>query len=108
AVVVLQDLTVLCLLSLVPLLRRFSYVPYTTLFRSPRPHRNDRVQRGRAGAAVRQVHRPRGRERRLRRRVEAEREHRRIGLDSPRSEEHTSELQSHLNLVYRLLLEKKK
>src|SRR5260370_24499564 len=28
--------------------------------------------------------------------------------DSPRSEEHTSELQSHLNLVCRLLLEKKK
>src|SRR5260370_3039601 len=26
----------------------------------------------------------------------------------PRSEEHTSELQSHLNLVFRLLLEKKK
>src|SRR5260370_30639888 len=33
-----------------------------------------------------------------------------IGLDSrpQRSEEHTSELQSHLNLVCRLLLEKKK
>src|SRR5260370_5673895 len=30
------------------------------------------------------------------------------GTDSPRSEEHTSELQSHLNLVCRLLLEKKK
>src|SRR5260370_24355538 len=32
------------------------------------------------------------------------------GLDSKctRSEEHTSELQSHLNLVFRLLLEKKK
>src|SRR5260370_10427597 len=28
--------------------------------------------------------------------------------DEPRSEEHTSELQSHLNLVCRLLLEKKK
>src|SRR5260370_41583265 len=28
--------------------------------------------------------------------------------DKPRSEEHTSELQSHLNLVCRLLLEKKK
>src|SRR5260370_9210742 len=28
--------------------------------------------------------------------------------DDPRSEEHTSELQSHLNLVCRLLLEKKK
>src|SRR5260370_32137119 len=31
-----------------------------------------------------------------------------IILDDPRSEEHTSELQSHLNLVCRLLLEKKK
>src|SRR5260370_10028638 len=30
------------------------------------------------------------------------------GLAFPRSEEHTSELQSHLNLVCRLLLEKKK
>src|SRR5260370_26102528 len=29
-------------------------------------------------------------------------------FDEPRSEEHTSELQSHLNLVCRLLLEKKK
>src|SRR5690242_21055177 len=33
--------------------------------------------------------------------------HRRRG-SSPRSEEHTSELQSHVNLVCRLLLEKKK
>src|SRR5260370_11975874 len=31
-----------------------------------------------------------------------------IGADDKRSEEHTSELQSHLNLVCRLLLEKKK
>src|SRR5260370_4508580 len=31
-----------------------------------------------------------------------------FGLDGHRSEEHTSELQSHLNLVCRLLLEKKK
>src|SRR5882762_2450776 len=30
------------------------------------------------------------------------------GTDAARSEEHTSELQSHLNLVCRLLLEKKK
>src|SRR5260370_8980421 len=30
------------------------------------------------------------------------------GLEGARSEEHTSELQSHLNLVCRLLLEKKK
>src|SRR2546426_5109084 len=31
-----------------------------------------------------------------------------LGLDRPRSEEHTSELQSPCNLVCRLLLEKKK
>src|SRR5260370_15985172 len=31
-----------------------------------------------------------------------------VAATSPRSEEHTSELQSHLNLVCRLLLEKKK
>src|SRR5690242_21228275 len=34
--------------------------------------------------------------------------HRRALLRSQRSEEHTSELQSHVNLVCRLLLEKKK
>src|SRR5260370_30082368 len=33
---------------------------------------------------------------------------RQVPLRAPRSEEHTSELQSHLNLVCRLLLEKKK
>src|SRR5260370_5974561 len=33
---------------------------------------------------------------------------RRVGTRARRSEEHTSELQSHLNLVCRLLLEKKK
>src|SRR5260370_18946282 len=32
----------------------------------------------------------------------------RVRIDMDRSEEHTSELQSHLNLVCRLLLEKKK
>src|SRR5260370_22249273 len=31
-----------------------------------------------------------------------------VNIDDNRSEEHTSELQSHLNLVCRLLLEKKK
>src|SRR6266480_613836 len=31
-----------------------------------------------------------------------------LGTEEPRSEEHTSELQSHVNLVCRLLLEKKK
>jgi len=35
-------------------------------------------------------------------------EHRQVGEQRPRSEEHTSELQSHHDLVCRLLLEKKK
>src|SRR2546430_9094542 len=64
---------------------RSTLFPYTTLFRSPidRPH-------GRQHAADR-LHQPVGE--RVRR---------------PRSEEHTSELQSQSNLVCRLLLEKKK
>src|SRR5438034_8799494 len=37
-----------------------------------------------------------------------ERLQRRVGCSGPRSEEHTSELQSHSDLVCRLLLEKKK
>src|SRR2546430_12456712 len=60
---------------------RSTLFPYTTLFRSGR----DRVARGEA-----------------RRRQGLPRE------DRPRSEEHTSELQSQSNLVCRLLLEKKK
>src|SRR5690242_21211810 len=68
---------------------RSTLFPYTTLFRSPRR---------RPAAAQR---RPRGAD---------------VGLDvvqldvvrlDPRSEEHTSELQSHVNIVCRLLLEKK-
>src|SRR6476661_9520727 len=59
---------------------RSTLFPYTTLFRS--------------GASVR--------DRKPRRRPPGRR------LTCPRSEEHTSELQSHLNLVCRLLLEKKK
>src|SRR5260221_4318710 len=58
---------------------RSTLFPYTTLFRSPAPHRHERR-----------------RHLRLRERV------------GGRSEEHTSELQSHSDLVCRLLLEKKK
>src|SRR5947207_11570939 len=70
--------------------------PYTTLFRS---HRD--AQRPQCGARL-----PGTTER-------AHRESRQAGFDpgvpSPvRSEEHTSELQSHSDLVCRLLLEKKK
>src|SRR5580698_10779391 len=57
---------------------RSTLFPYTTLFRS-RPDRSQRAHGGR--------NHPKG---------------------GARSEEHTSELQSHVNLVCRLLLEKKK
>src|SRR5947207_9932831 len=60
---------------------RSTLFPYTTLFRS---------QEGNAAAAV--DSRPRHR----------------ADVAAPRSEEHTSELQSHSDLVCRLLLEKKK
>src|SRR5260370_19592505 len=60
---------------------RSTLFPYTTLFRSPPVHGCEPPRRQQA---VRQV------------------------LGPGRSEEHTSELQSHLNLVCRLLLEKKK
>src|SRR5690242_21482238 len=62
---------------------RSTLFPYTTLFRSrhtePRKERSERPQR-----------------------------ERRPERSNERSEEHTSELQSHVNLVCRLLLEKKK
>src|SRR5467141_4955460 len=70
---------------------RSTLFPYTTLFRSPSPPRRRRrgsppstgpvSARGSADA---------------------------VPCGHGRSEEHTSELQSHLNLVCRLLLEKKK
>src|SRR2546430_10308902 len=78
---------------------RSTLFPYTTLFRSPRPPRR---RRG-AFAADRRAGR---RDRRCvlepRRRLHGAFAH------TPRSEEHTSELQSQSNLVCRLLLEKKK
>src|SRR5438477_9513857 len=69
--------------------------PYTTLFRSSEKsqgstarHRRRPVPDRAGGSAV------------------GRRENRLLELE-PRSEEHTSELQSHVNLVCRLLLEKK-
>src|SRR5260370_15084815 len=67
---------------------RSTLFPYTTLFRSEIKHGARQVFRG--------VDLPFDSQDLLRPR------------DSDRSEEHTSELQSHLNLVCRLLLEKKK
>src|SRR2546422_9125836 len=70
---------------------RSTLFPYTTLFRSPRLPRAPR------GPGVGGAHRCR-----------LGRRHRGAGARVPRSEEHTSELQSRLHLVCRLLLEKKK
>src|SRR5690242_21611476 len=86
---------------------RSTLFPYTTLFRSgqrlrlPRLGENrvvdrrsrERAQRPPNGRAERPAHQPAGHLARERQR---------------RSEEHTSELQSHVNPVCRLLLEKKK
>src|SRR2546425_4439316 len=77
---------------------RSTLFPYTTLFRSPRvPRQCDGGgrQRVRHRGAARQRRAPRLAARAARRAV-------------PRSEEHTSELQSLAYLVCRLLLEKKK
>src|SRR2546422_4509818 len=81
---------------------RSTLFPYTTLFRSRKPasrnHRNTEIEwinGNRHGVA-----RPIGE--RLRAEV------RRPLVGHARSEEHTSELQSRLHLVCRLLLEKKK
>src|SRR4051812_50043988 len=65
---------------------RSTLFPYTTLFRSQNDAGNDSVESfSSRGPSVTRVFGPR-----------------------ERSEEHTSELQSHVNLVCRLLLEKKK
>src|SRR5687768_18028867 len=86
---------------------RSTLFPYTTLFRS---HALARGPHGREREA-----RPRGADRRAPQRPKAARNR---AADRParpdraalaeRSEEHTSELQSRLHLVCRLLLEKKK
>src|SRR5216683_4195579 len=70
---------------------RSTLFPYTTLFRSRSPSRGDGGLL--RAALVRPAHLPRARSTRPR---------------APRSEEHTSELQSRSDLVCRLLLEKKK
>src|SRR2546429_3997974 len=75
---------------------RSTLFPYTTLFRSPEGRRGTREDSRRRGAFLfRGGRRARG---------AAHQGHGARG----RSEEHTSELQSRLHLVCRLLLEKKK
>src|SRR5260370_13215490 len=63
---------------------RSTLFPYTTLFRSSRSAAS-RICRSRSVASSSPT----------------------CAMAAPRSEEHTSELQSHLNIVCRLLLEKK-
>src|SRR5438132_8452896 len=87
---------------------RSTLFPYTTLFRSRRqPER----ARGRRTAATPARHRPRSPGGIATRAVHRERAvvsgDGRAGAPGTRSEEHTSELQSHSDLVCRLLLEKK-
>src|SRR5438132_9589182 len=72
---------------------RSTLFPYTTLFRSDLERR-----RAPRGPGPRNLPRPEPRHP----------GHVRGGHDQDRSEEHTSELQSHSDLVCRLLLEKKK
>src|SRR5438132_5243304 len=71
---------------------RSTLFPYTTLFRSPLQPGDRQGVAGRRGDGQ-DPRRERPRQARIAR---------------PRSEEHTSELQSHSDLVCRLLLEKKK
>src|SRR4051812_49802573 len=82
---------------------RSTLFPYTTLFRSPQMAcRGERGlhHRSKCGPVGAVGHPQHGL-------VEHEPGARRLH-DEDRSEEHTSELQSHVNLVCRLLLEKKK
>src|SRR5438067_4434808 len=80
---------------------RSTLFPYTTLFRSGHPSgRPSPVHRRRAHEAGRRYRESAGADRPV--------EQGAIHGGEPRSEEHTSELQSRFDLVCRLLLEKKK
>src|SRR5256885_7358608 len=79
---------------------RSTLFPYTTLFRSGgRDHKTERLRGHRGDGRAREIEEQDGEPR------HHQRPARRAG--TPRSEEHTSELQSPCNLVCRLLLEKK-
>src|SRR5690242_20894644 len=81
------------------------HLPYTTLYRSRPLRRIPRLlRRGEAepGVPCHRNHPPQGC------RVPDRDHFRRVHGHDRRSEEHTSELQSHVNFVCRLLLEKKK
>src|SRR5690242_21168505 len=94
---------------------RSTLFPYTTLFRSPVVARLVHLEvlppwlyrdlRGRRRQVAQREPAQRGRDQLVH---AVARRDLRLHWDLPRSEEHTSELQSHVNLVCRLLLEKKK
>src|SRR5687768_17836305 len=90
---------------------RSTLFPYTTLFRS-RVEVFAEVEVSDRALALRELPEPAveriGWRRRRRRREGREKERKRSPAAFARSEEHTSELQSRLHLVCRLLLEKKK
>src|SRR5438034_8869071 len=85
---------------------RSTLFPYTTLFRSAGPRTASAARRGPARRAARSRGARRGSP--AGNDVEPEDPVAIRPLERVRSEEHTSELQSHSDLVCRLLLEKKK
>src|SRR5260370_26581044 len=87
---------------------RSTLFPYTTLFRSARRHEAAQGHRRCLSRAAAQARFQRPAQEVLRGGALAEKGAQGQVLRLGRSEEHTSELQSHLNLVCRLLLEKKK
>src|SRR3546814_7938047 len=83
--------------------------PYTTLFRSPRPSaRGKRFRPRRRSAAGESPPAARGRSRRRRRCAGPPSFRRCSGRRRPRSEEHTSELQSLMRISYAVFCLKKK
>src|SRR5207247_4857818 len=95
---------------------RSTLFPYTTLFRSGAPAAGLEGGRRQPARVPRVPERPQGpgglrgggRDRARRRRARREDQALEAQDGVPRSEEHTSELQSRVDLVCRLLLEKKK
>src|SRR5260370_5960144 len=87
---------------------RSTLFPYTTLFRSREGNHEDSATAGDGCSSGYRVRAPPGGGGQSGRLgpVAAQRDADGAGRRSARSEEHTSELQSHLNLVCRLLLEK--
>src|SRR2546422_4311289 len=85
---------------------RSTLFPYTTLFRSPEPA--EELGAGGAGFELGEVEDPDTAQRAFSHGSLSSSSLRLVANPQYRSEEHTSELQSRLHLVCRLLLEKKK